>query len=177
MYSCRRCGKRSANPTDEAEGYCGACHAFTGAEPLRLGRLPMLTMMELSDLHALLDERIFSMSTSAHSEQEPFADTPGARLVADRVATLVSLRTAVAEASAHAIVDAGEALVLIADLERVLGSMTLRSPNQYVPVVDIFAQALGAMKATVLHYIAAENLAEIVGSAKDLQVRPPALGG
>lgn len=29
-FTCPRCGMSSAHPTDLAEGYCGACHAWTG---------------------------------------------------------------------------------------------------------------------------------------------------
>jgi hypothetical protein len=28
-FTCPRCGRTSHNPADVAEGYCGACHAFT----------------------------------------------------------------------------------------------------------------------------------------------------
>lgn len=31
VFCCPRCGGVSANPTDMEEGYCGNCHAFTGA--------------------------------------------------------------------------------------------------------------------------------------------------
>jgi ribosomal protein S27AE len=29
-FTCPRCGSTSAHPDDLANGYCGACHAFTG---------------------------------------------------------------------------------------------------------------------------------------------------
>lgn len=29
-FTCPVCGRTSYNPTDEREGYCGNCHAFTG---------------------------------------------------------------------------------------------------------------------------------------------------
>ena len=29
-YTCPRCGMVSHNPNDEAEGYCGNCHDYTG---------------------------------------------------------------------------------------------------------------------------------------------------
>ena len=28
-FTCPRCGRTSHHPTDEAEGYCGACHDWT----------------------------------------------------------------------------------------------------------------------------------------------------
>lgn len=31
-FTCPRCGRTSHHPTDLAQGYCGACHAFT-ADP------------------------------------------------------------------------------------------------------------------------------------------------
>jgi hypothetical protein len=31
-FVCPRCGAESHNPTDAAEGYCGRCHEWTGAE-------------------------------------------------------------------------------------------------------------------------------------------------
>ncbi|MDH2425760.1 hypothetical protein [Sphaerisporangium sp. TRM90804] len=37
-FTCPRCGRSSAHPTDTAEGYCGACHDWTGtpaSEPSR----------------------------------------------------------------------------------------------------------------------------------------------
>ena len=30
-FTCPRCSATSANPTDLAEGYCGACHAWTAS--------------------------------------------------------------------------------------------------------------------------------------------------
>jgi hypothetical protein len=30
-FTCPRCGRTSHNPTDEAEGYCGSCHGWTGS--------------------------------------------------------------------------------------------------------------------------------------------------
>lgn len=29
-FTCPRCGRTSYHPRDMAEGYCGACHAWTG---------------------------------------------------------------------------------------------------------------------------------------------------
>lgn len=29
-FTCPRCGRTSANPHDRREGYCGACHDWTG---------------------------------------------------------------------------------------------------------------------------------------------------
>jgi hypothetical protein len=29
-FTCPRCGRTSHNPTDAQEGYCGACHDWTG---------------------------------------------------------------------------------------------------------------------------------------------------
>lgn len=29
-FTCPRCGRTSHHPVDEAEGYCGACHEWTG---------------------------------------------------------------------------------------------------------------------------------------------------
>ena len=31
-FTCPRCGMTSHNPDDEANGYCGNCHDFTGVE-------------------------------------------------------------------------------------------------------------------------------------------------
>ena len=31
-FTCPRCGATSAHPLDVAEGYCGACHDWTGAQ-------------------------------------------------------------------------------------------------------------------------------------------------
>lgn len=33
-FTCPTCGRTSANPNDVREGYCGACHAFTGKAAL-----------------------------------------------------------------------------------------------------------------------------------------------
>lgn len=33
-FTCPRCGVTSHHPTDEVEGYCGVCHAFTGSVPV-----------------------------------------------------------------------------------------------------------------------------------------------
>jgi uncharacterized Zn finger protein (UPF0148 family) len=34
-FTCPRCRLTSYHPTDLAEGYCGACHAFTGHDEPR----------------------------------------------------------------------------------------------------------------------------------------------
>jgi ribosomal protein L37E len=31
-FTCPRCGRTSHNPTDAVEGYCGACHDWTGSD-------------------------------------------------------------------------------------------------------------------------------------------------
>jgi len=33
-FTCPRCGRTSHNPNDEREGYCGACHDWTGGQQL-----------------------------------------------------------------------------------------------------------------------------------------------
>lgn len=35
-FTCPRCSATSHHPTDEAEGYCGACHDWTGNTSPRL---------------------------------------------------------------------------------------------------------------------------------------------
>jgi hypothetical protein len=32
-FTCPKCGRTSHHPEDEAQGYCGHCHAFTREEP------------------------------------------------------------------------------------------------------------------------------------------------
>lgn len=32
-FTCPQCGKVSHNPNDVAQGYCGACHDWTGLDP------------------------------------------------------------------------------------------------------------------------------------------------
>jgi hypothetical protein len=39
-FTCARCGRTSANPTDADEGYCGNCKAFTGPFCVGCGRRP-----------------------------------------------------------------------------------------------------------------------------------------
>ena len=34
-FTCPRCGRTSASPEDAAQGYCGACHDWTGSPVLR----------------------------------------------------------------------------------------------------------------------------------------------
>lgn len=34
-FTCPKCDTTSYNPNDIAEGYCGACHDFTGRQGLR----------------------------------------------------------------------------------------------------------------------------------------------
>jgi ribosomal protein S27AE len=38
VFTCPRCGRTSYNPNDKREGYCGACHDWTGTdeEPIRV---------------------------------------------------------------------------------------------------------------------------------------------
>ena len=33
-FTCPRCGRTSWNPNDVREGYCGACHSWTGGDDL-----------------------------------------------------------------------------------------------------------------------------------------------
>lgn len=30
-FTCPKCGRKSWHPEDKRQGYCGACHEFTGA--------------------------------------------------------------------------------------------------------------------------------------------------
>lgn len=32
LFTCPRCGRTSHDPRDAAEGWCGACHDWTGRE-------------------------------------------------------------------------------------------------------------------------------------------------
>lgn len=36
-FTCPVCSRTSHNPNDEQEGYCGACHAFTGDDRIEVG--------------------------------------------------------------------------------------------------------------------------------------------
>jgi hypothetical protein len=52
-FLCPLCRKISHNPNDEREGYCGVCHAFTGAvltlteeeSHFHLGQVPEMTQV------------------------------------------------------------------------------------------------------------------------------------
>lgn len=55
-FGCPRCGAVSQSATDEAEGYCGRCHDFTGKERIRFGHLPLLDVFELRELLALVPD-------------------------------------------------------------------------------------------------------------------------
>jgi hypothetical protein len=37
VFTCPACGSTSRSPADIADGYCGSCHAVTGARPYALG--------------------------------------------------------------------------------------------------------------------------------------------
>jgi hypothetical protein len=37
-FTCPRCGRTSHHPDDSREGYCGACHDFTGQSTEQLAR-------------------------------------------------------------------------------------------------------------------------------------------
>lgn len=104
-FTCPRCGRRSQNPTDESEGYCAECQAFTGAEPTRYGQLPALNMAELRDLAAAVQSR------------RAVLGPPGN----ETLASLTSLSTAIAEAMTGARPLNG--LAVIADLRRSLAGM------------------------------------------------------
>ncbi len=39
-FTCPRCGRTSHHPTDVREGYCGACHDWTGDRVIACGPRP-----------------------------------------------------------------------------------------------------------------------------------------
>lgn len=88
-FVCPRCGTRTVNPRDVAEGYCARCHRNTAPAPpvqgLRrhqLRRLPALNDDELAVLYEVLD----AACRAPRATDE------------ERWPTLNALRTAVGEA-------------------------------------------------------------------------------
>lgn len=67
-FTCPRCGATSHNPTDVEEGYCGACHDFTGGaqsalafgEWLETGKIPEWRQRYLIDaaVRDAIEERL-----------------------------------------------------------------------------------------------------------------------
>lgn len=97
-FACPRCGKRSANPTDAEQQYCGACHSFIGEQAPLCATLPPLPMRQVRDLLAAVDHALLPSIYAGWSlTDEGFVpDDP------DRVAELTSLRDTVALAMAGA---------------------------------------------------------------------------
>lgn len=92
-FNCPRCGMISHSPRDVENGYCGACHAFTGNEPPRYGQLPLLNMPELRVLLGAADRQI-ALLTPRHTE--------GTEAGTETIALLGSIRTVIAEAMSNA---------------------------------------------------------------------------
>jgi hypothetical protein len=45
-YTCPQCGRTSQAPRDERDGYCGACHDFTGGSIQVVMSMPMRRLFE-----------------------------------------------------------------------------------------------------------------------------------
>lgn len=48
-FTCPRCSRTSWNPDDVREGYCGACHDWTGASPLVTAARVLEYLVPVSD--------------------------------------------------------------------------------------------------------------------------------
>lgn len=67
-FTCPRCGRTSHHPADAAQGYCGACHAWTGRVRLRLfigGALADETWAGTDEEIAAAADRHFALSSAA----------------------------------------------------------------------------------------------------------------
>jgi hypothetical protein len=62
-FTCPRCGRTSHHPTDEAEGYCGACHDWTRVAA-EVERLRQLTVEELT-------ARVLARDAAYHAGSDP----------------------------------------------------------------------------------------------------------
>jgi hypothetical protein len=73
-FTCPRCGATSHNPNDEREGYCGACHAFTGSAPRVAAEPAELTH---AGHEALLVTRRISLECDQFHQDAEDAGCPG----------------------------------------------------------------------------------------------------
>lgn len=63
-FTCPRCGRVSQHPTDAAEGYCGACHAWTGPACPPASPGDRVRLVSTTDPHTRL--RPDALGTVAH---------------------------------------------------------------------------------------------------------------
>lgn len=153
-FRCPRCGRRSNNANDAAEGYCGACHDWTGAEPARYGLLPHLAVPELRTLLDSIEARL--LDVEARRVNTLLGDDED---LGEETATLRSLRTAVSESllNAHGGLPT-EPLRLLADLRRRLGAMSVTDARGATYTgADVFAQALNAVESFVANHLRARS--------------------
>lgn len=58
-FTCPRCGRTSHNPNDEREGYCGACHDWTGTPSVEgddyLAKMTRLHVLTAEDERKVAD--------------------------------------------------------------------------------------------------------------------------
>jgi hypothetical protein len=81
-FTCPRCGRTSHHPTDEAEGYCGACHDWTRLAAA-VDELRGLTVDELT-ARLLTRDAEYHASPDADTFRRPY--TPElAALIARRI--------------------------------------------------------------------------------------------
>jgi len=93
-FTCPRCGNQSYAREDIDNGFCWICDDVTGGEPSQLVALPLLTAGELRILGSCITATRAQLETTL-----ALAQAPGTRAaLSERIATLWSLETAVAEA-------------------------------------------------------------------------------
>lgn len=153
MYRCRRCGKKSQHPADEQEGYCGNCHAYTGGEPERMGRLPHLTVGELQ-------EQLDAVQRRRAEVEAMLADPLPAASRESRMETAAVLRS-LETANAEAILGASaglptDTLRLLGDLRRRLAAMEVRSAGgETYTGADLFGRMLDEAEGFVVNHLRA----------------------
>lgn len=153
-FQCPRCGRRSHSPKDAEQGYCGACHDWTGEDPPRYGLLPHLAVPELRTLLNSVEARL--LEVDARRSITLLGDDEG---LAEEVATLRSLRTAVSESLMNAAAGLPtEPLRLLADLRRRLGAMSFANERGAAYTgADVFAKALDALESFVANHLRARS--------------------
>lgn len=135
-FTCPQCRSTSQNPRDEAEGYCGSCHSFTGADP-RTAALPALSLAQLEALLGAVAARQAQLFRSN--------DISPDLLYLERTISEAILSVAAPEE--------GGALRLIQELREALARMRVRDLRGVHPAEAVFDLSLEMMRLYVVNFV------------------------
>lgn len=95
-FRCPLCGRVSQHPTDLAEGYCGACHDWTGVPVATLHQPPQLGLLRPPARRQLLLDALGDIAYGRHDAfiLDWLASTHDTSTVATLASLILRARTA-----------------------------------------------------------------------------------